>query len=124
MSCTAFTPLNHAPFFPTQGPNAGARSSDSDEFLLILKRASARRETPLRAARDKTSVHEYISNSRYLIIGMNYSTHVACKWRHAWLRAHNLHTDAFYNRANAEGLFWRPAPLCEDQPVRVGNAPK
>src|ERR1700722_4805822 len=60
MSCTAFTPLNHAPFFPTQGPNAGARSSDSDELLLILKRASARREAPLRAARDKTSVHEYI----------------------------------------------------------------
>jgi hypothetical protein len=124
MRCIAFTPLNHAPFFPTQGPNADARSSDSDELFLILKRASARRERPLRAACDKTSVHKYISNSRYLIIGMNYSTDVACKWRHAWLPAHNLHTVALFNRANAADLLWRPASLREVQPVCVGNAPK
>jgi hypothetical protein len=120
MSCTAFTLLNHTPFFSTQGPNAGARSSDSDEFFLIMKRASTRRERPLRAARDKTSVPECISNSRYLIT----DTHVACKWRHAQLRAHNLHTLVFFNRANAAGLLWRPASLGKDQPVRVGNAPK
>jgi hypothetical protein len=39
--CTAFTLPEHAAFFLTQSPNAGARSIDSDELIVILKRASA-----------------------------------------------------------------------------------
>jgi hypothetical protein len=124
MSCTAFTPLNNAPVFPTQGPDAGARFSDSDEFILILKRASARRERPLRAARDKTSVHECIFEFSLSDHRQNYSTHKAANGGIAWLRAHNLHAVVFFNRANAAGLLWRPASLCEDQPVCVGNAPQ
>src|ERR1700692_4874610 len=98
MSCTAFTPLNHPPFFPTQGSHAGARSSDSDELILILKVASARRERPLRAARDKTSVHECISNSRYLIIdGTTRLTWLANGGMPGCVR-NNLHTIVFFNR--------------------------
>jgi hypothetical protein len=101
MSCIAFTLLNHATLFPSQGPNAGARSSDPDEFILILKRAPARRERPLGAARDKTFVHECISSSRYLIIdGTTRLTWLANGGMPGCAR-NNLHRVVFFNRAQA-----------------------
>ena len=100
-SRTAFTLLNHAPFFPTQGPNASARSSDSDEFILILKRASARRERPPRAARDKASVHECISNSRYLIIDGTFRLTWLANGGMRGCARNSLHRVVFFNRAQA-----------------------
>ena len=72
----------------------------------------------LRAARDKTSVDEYISKSRYLIIGMNYLTHVACEWRHAWPPAHNLHTGCVLQPGKRR-RFTLAACLVLRRPTRV-----
>ena len=78
---------------------------DSDELIVLLKRVSARRERPLRAARDDTSVHAFISISRYLIIDrITRLTWLASGGMPGCAR-NNLHMVVFFNRKTPQAYF-------------------
>jgi hypothetical protein len=52
----------------------------------------------------------------------NHSTHLGCKSRHGWHRAKTF--TRLHSSANTASLLSRPASFCENQPPRVGSAPK
>jgi hypothetical protein len=95
----------HAAFFPTQGPNAGARSIGSDEFIVILKGVSAGRERPLRATRADTSVHECVSNSRSLIIDRTIRLTWLANGDMPGCARNAIHTTVFFNRHSPQVYF-------------------
>ena len=82
-----------------------ARSICSDELIVILKRVPAGGARPLRAIRADTSVHEWASNSRSLIIDRTIRLTLLTNGDTPGYPRNALHAAVFFNRHSPEVYF-------------------